>query len=70
MGNIDGHTPRPPSHSGIDQKAVCDKSVDVEQLRSAYGDGRKMLHDVLNRFLVVKDHHRFLKRNWNGIFPA
>ena len=60
MGNTDGHAPQPPSHSGIGQKAVREKSVDVEQVLPADRDGAKMFHDVLNGFLVIKDHHRFL----------
>ena len=62
-GNADGHAAQPPGHSGIDQKAVCEQSVDVEQVRPADRDDSKMLHDVLNRFLVVKNIEFFYNNN-------
>jgi hypothetical protein len=69
MGNTHWHTPQPTSHGGIGQKAVCEQSVDAEQVRSADIDGSKIFHDVLNRFLMVEDHHRFLPLLSGGLLP-
>jgi len=43
--------------------------MDVEQIRPADCDGSEIFHHVLNRFLVVKDHHRFLAILSGGLLP-
>ena len=67
--NADRHAPKRARHGRIDEKTVGKQSVNVEDVLPADGDVREVLDDVLNRLLVVEDHHGFPSVPAGGLLP-
>ena len=69
ISDTDGHAPQPSRHTAVGNEPRSVRGMDIAQIRQADGHGIQGIDDMLYRFLLAEDHHRFLAVLADG-FPA